>query len=74
MARLRAYLTANAGWSKADEEALIESCNREIGAAAEAYLAADAQEPGAMFDYLYASPPADVAAQRERVVGPASDA
>ena len=72
--RLRAYLTENAGWSKQEEEDLIEACAKDIEAAVEEYLAIAPQEPGAIFDFLYASLPADVAAQRARLVGTPSDA
>ena len=65
--RLRNYLTAEHGWSKDDEEALLRASAAEMEAAAEAYLASDPQPVEAMFDNLFAALPADLAAQREGV-------
>ena len=65
--RLRNYLTAEHGWSKDDEEALLRASGAEMEAAAEAYLAIDPQPAEAMFDNLFAALPADLAAGREGV-------
>jgi len=63
--RLRAWLVAEHGWTKANEEALLRETVAEMDAAAEAYLAMEPEPATAMFDHLYASLPADLAAQRE---------
>lgn len=63
--RLRNHLVEAHGWSKENEEALLRSCGDEIDAAAEAYLATEAESPGAMFAHLYASPPREISAQAE---------
>jgi len=67
VARLRKYLTDNEGWSRDDEETLIDECAAEVDKAAKAYLATAAEPPEAMFDYLYETLPADLAGQREAV-------
>ncbi len=69
IARLRSFLTAEHGWSKADEEALLGEVRGEIDAAVEAYLASDAQPPEAMFDHLYAALPPSLAEQRAMAAG-----
>jgi pyruvate dehydrogenase E1 component alpha subunit len=63
--RLRNYLTAEHGWSKDDEEALLRATAAEMEAATNAYLATEPQPPRAMFDHLFAALPVDLAAQRE---------
>ena len=62
--RLRAWLVAEHGWSKVDEEGLLRDTAAEMEAAAQAYLATEPEAAEAMFDYLYESLPADLAAQR----------
>ena len=62
--RLRRHLTESAGWSKEEEEGLIAGCSAEVERAVAAYLATPPQPVEAMFDYLFAELPADVAAQR----------
>lgn len=65
--RMRAFLVAEHGWDKAQEEALVAECRAEIDAAAEAYLAAGTQPPSAMFDFLHEHPPAALERQRAAV-------
>jgi pyruvate dehydrogenase E1 component alpha subunit len=65
VARLRQHLSSAHGWSKDEEEALIESCQAEIANAAEAYLAEPPDAPTAMFDCLHARLPRALAAQRD---------
>jgi pyruvate dehydrogenase E1 component alpha subunit len=65
VARLRQYLTANAGWTREDEETLISACAEKVEAATEAYLASEPQPPTAMFDHLYAELPAELTEQRQ---------
>jgi TPP-dependent pyruvate/acetoin dehydrogenase alpha subunit len=54
-------------WSKADEEALLERCGREIDAAVEAYLARAPAPATDMFDFVHAARPAALEAQRRLV-------
>lgn len=68
LGRLRRYLTDEMGWTKEEEETLIAACAAEVERAVEEYLATPPQPVEAMFDYLYAALPADVAAQRAAAV------
>jgi pyruvate dehydrogenase E1 component alpha subunit len=68
LVRLRRYLTSIGAWSKADETALKNACDSEIDAAVEAYLAIPPQAPETMVDHLFATLPADTAAQRSAIV------
>ncbi len=65
IARLRLYLTREAGWTKDDEEHLLSECGQVIVNAAETYLAMAPQPPSALFDHLHASLPDALAAQRD---------
>ena len=67
--RLRACLTATAGWTKDDEERLLGECAAEVERAAEAYLARPPQSAASIFDFLHAELPRDLAAQRSAVAG-----
>jgi len=62
--RLRAYLTNEAGWTAAEDEALREQCQAEIEEASDAWLASPAPDPGSMFDSLFAAAPREIARQR----------
>ena len=74
IARLRKYLTAAGVWSKEDEERLLADCTAEITAAVDQYLAMAPQPPAAIFDYLYATLPAELAEQRRHAMeGTSSD-
>ncbi|MBM3359166.1 MAG: pyruvate dehydrogenase (acetyl-transferring) E1 component subunit alpha [Betaproteobacteria bacterium] len=68
VARLRAYLGACGVWDKAREEKLLRECGEEVQAAAQAFL--DMPAPGAeqMFDHMYATLPAALAAQRAQAL------
>ena len=68
LARLRNYLSESSGWTRENEEALIADCAAEIEKAAEEYLALAPASPETMFDYLYASLPKDLSAQRDEVL------
>jgi 2-oxoisovalerate dehydrogenase E1 component alpha subunit len=65
VARLRSYLTGLNEWSKDKEEALLKTCGRAVEEAAAAYLALPPQPAAAMFEHVYATPPADLAEQQE---------
>jgi pyruvate dehydrogenase E1 component alpha subunit len=63
--RLRSFLTENHGWTKTEEEALLEQCANEVEQAAADYLSEPAAPATAIFDYLYESLPAALDAQRD---------
>lgn len=67
VSRLRNHLTNAHGWSKDEEEALLRSCQEEIDAAAERYLASEPEPSEAMFENLYADLPDDLVSQKEGV-------
>lgn len=69
IARLRAYLTDQKMWSKADEEQLATECHTRIEAAVERYLTVPPRQPETMFDHLYAELPEVYAAQRRELAG-----
>ncbi len=66
--RLRKYLTASHGWTKQDEETLIETCRSDVEAAAEAYLAMAPAPVEGIFDNLYAELPAELREQRQAML------
>jgi len=66
--RLRAYMEQCGKWSDADEAALSAEIAEEIDAAVERYLNAPGEDPGAMFDHLYAELPTAYEAQRAEAV------
>ncbi|MEL0083336.1 MAG: thiamine pyrophosphate-dependent enzyme, partial [Gammaproteobacteria bacterium] len=68
VARIKAYLVNQSGWSKDDEETLQNDCQAELEAAVEAYLQTPPQPAEAMFDYLYAELPAAFHHQRDQVI------
>jgi pyruvate dehydrogenase E1 component alpha subunit len=63
--RLRNYLAALNVWTKGDEERLLADVHAEIDKAADAYLATPPQSIESIFDFVFARPPADLAAQRD---------
>lgn len=65
LVRMRAHLTAEHGWSKEDEEELLRDSRTETEAAADRYLAMSPQPARAIFDFLYANAPPDIAALTE---------
>jgi 2-oxoisovalerate dehydrogenase E1 component alpha subunit len=65
VARLRSYLTGLGEWSKDKEEALLRECSHAVGEAAAAYLATPPPPAAAIFEHVYARPPADLIEQRE---------
>ena len=62
--RLRRFLVREGHLDDAGDEALHAQCAAEVEAAAEGYLASKPEPPEAMFDHLFETLPADVAAQR----------
>ncbi|MCD9047835.1 pyruvate dehydrogenase (acetyl-transferring) E1 component subunit alpha [Luteimonas sp. MHLX1A] len=66
--RLRNWLTAQGMWDEAQEKAWAEECGKRVDAEINAYLESKVQPVEAMFDYLYADPPAELLAQREDAI------
>ncbi|ADZ69511.1 pyruvate dehydrogenase (acetyl-transferring) E1 component subunit alpha [Polymorphum gilvum] len=64
VARLRNHLIALGAWTREDEERALEDSQRLVAEAAEAYLATPPAPATAMFDHLYETLPAALAAQR----------
>lgn len=64
IARIRQFLADAGVWTKEDEETLRTDCANEVDAAAEEFLAVKPQPTEAMFDYVWAELPPDVARQR----------
>ena len=68
MSRLRTFLISEGVWSEAEEAAWKEECGKKVDEEVNAYLETKVQPVEAMFDYLYAELPADIAAQREDAI------
>ncbi|SDW20902.1 pyruvate dehydrogenase (acetyl-transferring) E1 component subunit alpha [Lysobacter enzymogenes] len=66
--RLRTYLTDQGVWNDELEKAWIEECGKKVDVEINAYLETPVQPVEAMFDFLYADMPADLAAQREQAL------
>jgi 2-oxoisovalerate dehydrogenase E1 component subunit alpha len=64
IARMRHYLVARMHWSKAEEEALLTDCERQVDEAVERYLASGPRPAQTIFDHLYATLPPIYAEQR----------
>jgi len=71
--RLRNYLSEMGAWNRAQEEALLQQCNEEVQAAAQAYLDTPPPAVEQMFDHLYAVLPAHYAAQRASTLAAAAE-
>lgn len=65
IARLRKYLAAAGAWTKADEETLVSEAAQTVEGAVKHYLDTPPPPATAMFDHLYATLPAALAAQRD---------
>lgn len=63
--RLQAYLISIGKWSKDDQDHLLHETKAEMDAAADAFLATPPQTPATIFDYTYATLPADLQRQKE---------
>ncbi len=66
--RLQRYLHRIGLWSKDKEADLTERCREHVEATVQAYLDTPPQSPKDMMDYLYASLPPQLEAQREALV------
>ncbi len=67
--RMRTWLTKQKLWDEAQETAWSEDCAKRVDVEINAYLNTPVQPVEAMFDYLYAELPADLAAQRADAIG-----
>ena len=56
------------GWDEEKEKAWIEECGKKVDIEINAYLETPVQPVEAMFDYLYADLPADLAEQRATAI------
>jgi 2-oxoisovalerate dehydrogenase E1 component alpha subunit len=65
LVRTRRYLTERGWWDEAREEELRAECTRQIEAAVHGYQNRPPVTTDHMFEHLFASPPAGLAAQRE---------
>ena len=68
IARLRTYLTGAGVWDEAQETEWNATCAKEIDVEINAYLETPVQPVSAMFDFLYADMPPEIAAQREAAI------
>jgi pyruvate dehydrogenase E1 component alpha subunit len=62
--RLRKFLTSEGVWDEKQEAAWKEECNRQTDIEVNAYLETKSQPVEAMFDYMFAELPHDLAEQR----------
>ncbi|MEZ5776476.1 MAG: pyruvate dehydrogenase (acetyl-transferring) E1 component subunit alpha [Hyphomicrobiaceae bacterium] len=67
VARLRNRLVAIGAWTKAEEEALLTDCQRQVDEAAEAYLATGRQPAVSMLDHLHETLPHALEGQRREL-------
>jgi 2-oxoisovalerate dehydrogenase E1 component alpha subunit len=68
MKRLRNWLIAKKVWDDAKEEAWKEECDEWMDKEVDIYLETKTQPVTAMFDYIFAEVPADLAKQRDYVL------
>jgi 2-oxoisovalerate dehydrogenase E1 component alpha subunit len=66
--RLRKYLESQKVWDDTKEEAWKAECDEWMDNEVNAYLETKTQPVEAMFDYLYAELPEDLAAQRDQAI------
>jgi pyruvate dehydrogenase E1 component alpha subunit len=62
--RMRIYLEQHAGWSRIEEETLLNKISNKIETAANAYLESAPQSVESCFDHLYAELPDSLSSQR----------
>lgn len=67
--RLRRYLASATGWTDEQDETLKTELAEEVETAVTAYLNDSKQPASAMFDYMFAEIPEDLAEQRALVTG-----
>jgi pyruvate dehydrogenase E1 component alpha subunit len=62
--RIRRYLIDAGAWDDAKEQSLLEDCARQVDAAVSEYLQSPKPATDAMFEHLFAAPPAHLQVQR----------
>lgn len=62
--RIRAFLVAAGAWTEAKEQSLLQDCAAQVDAAVGEYLRSVKPSTDAMFDHLFAVPPAHLDWQR----------
>ena len=65
LVRFKAYLGSAQDWGETDDEALRADCRGEIERAIQAYRDFPEQKPGEFFDHMFATPTADLQAQKK---------
>lgn len=68
MIRTRNFLIKQGHWSDEQEEAHKAECSKQVEQAVANYLDTPVQPTSAMFDYMYAELPEDLAAQRDQAI------
>jgi pyruvate dehydrogenase E1 component alpha subunit len=68
LVRLRNYLTQAAGWTKHQEETLLQECRRLVDRAADDYLATPPRSPAEIFEHTFAQIPVDLIEQRDAAI------
>ncbi|ASM98752.1 pyruvate dehydrogenase (acetyl-transferring) E1 component subunit alpha [Vibrio vulnificus] len=66
--RLQAYLTAQGLWNEELEQQWLAHCKQQVEQAVAHYLSLPPQAPESAFDYLYASLPTELHAQRDMLI------
>lgn len=66
--RMRRYLESQGHWDEAREQALRAECAREIETAVKGYQSRPRAAASAMFDHLFAHPPAALQSQRDEAL------
>jgi 2-oxoisovalerate dehydrogenase E1 component alpha subunit len=66
--RLESYLVSIGKWSKDDQEHVLAELKAEMDAEADAYLKTPIQDVATIFDYTYATLPAELARQKEQAL------
>lgn len=64
--RFKAYLQSAQQWSDADDQALYDECDQEVARSVATYRDYPQQPPGEFFDYMFATPTADLLQQKQR--------
>lgn len=68
VARLRAYLVAQHGWGRPDEEALHDECAQRLERAVQSYLDMELEPCSAIFDWTFDKLPEDLKQQRTQAL------
>lgn len=63
--RFKAILQSEHQWSDVEDKTLYADCDTHVKKAIEAYLATPDQAPGEFFDYMFATPTADLQRQKK---------